>query len=175
MTREDTLISRMARGDPEAAGELVELYYPEILRYCRWHVPNPSLAEDAAQETFLKAIRFFDRYTHRGKFRPFLYRIAANTCIDLARRQTGEVSLEELTAESASQGRELEAVQGELALQQMVRALPKEQREVVLLRFSQDLTLREIAGVLDLPLRTVQSRLRAALKKLKQEYEEGGI
>ncbi len=58
-------------------------------------------------------------------------------------------------------------------LRQMVAALPEPQREVVLLRFGQALTLREIAAVTGLPLRTVQSRLRAALKRLKHDYEKG--
>ena len=58
-------------------------------------------------------------------------------------------------------------------LRQMVAALPDPQREVVLLRFGQALTLREIAAVTGLPLRTVQSRLRAALKRLKRDYEKG--
>ena len=56
----------------------------------------------------------------------------------------------------------------------LIRTLPPEQREVVILRFSQDLTMREIGKVLELPLRTVQSRLRSALKKLKKIYQQEG-
>ena len=55
----------------------------------------------------------------------------------------------------------------------MVAHLPETQREIVLLRFAQSLTLREIAEVTALPLRTVQSRLRAALKHLRTIYEKG--
>lgn len=73
----DRWIERIVQGDEGALDELVEAFYPEILRYCLWHAPTPTLAEDAAQETFLKAIRFFDRYVHRGKFKAFLYQIAA--------------------------------------------------------------------------------------------------
>ena len=79
MTREEKLIQKIKQGDLSAADELIAMYYPEILRYCLWHAPDRSLAEDAVQETFLKALRYFDRYTHRGKFKSFLYRIAANT------------------------------------------------------------------------------------------------
>ena len=60
-----------------------------------------------------------------------------------------------------------------MMLRQLVDSLPQHQREIVLLRFGQDLTLREIAEVTDLPLRTVQTRLRAALKKLKAENKKG--
>ena len=174
MTREDKLIRRMEQGDSKAVEELIEMFYAEILRYCRFHVPDRSLAEDAAQETFLKVIRFHDRYTgSRGKFKPFLYQIAANTCIDMARRtRTLDVSLEQLTKEFACTERGYEDARSDLALRQITAGLPDEKRELILLRYGQDLTMREIAQITNLPLRTVQSRLRAALKKLKEAYRE---
>ncbi len=170
MTREDKLIQKMEQGDPGAAEELIALYYPEILRYCLWHTPDRSLAEDAAQETFLKAVRYFDRYIHKGKFKSFLYRIAANTCIDIRRKnQYPDISLEESGIDPAYSEPAFEAVRSDMALRQLVSGLPKNQREIVLLRFGQDLTIRETAELLNLPLRTVQSRLRSALKRLKAE------
>ncbi|MCI6535414.1 MAG: RNA polymerase sigma factor, partial [Lachnospiraceae bacterium] len=87
MTREDELILRIKQGDFNALDELITSYYPEILRYCLWHAPNRALAEDATQETFLKVIRYSDRYVHKGKFKSFLYQIASNTCIDLRRKK----------------------------------------------------------------------------------------
>ena len=170
MTREDELVKRMQLGDPSAADELIKMFYPDILRYCLWHAPNRSLAEDAVQETFLKAIRYFDRYTHKGKFRSFLYQIAANTCIDMQRKNRNhDISLEESEIDPPYLEPAFEILHSDLALIQLVDDLPEEQREIVLLRFGQDLTLREIAEVLHLPLRTVQSKLRSALKKLKAE------
>lgn len=173
MTREDKLIKRIEQGDTEAADELLELFYPEILRYCLWHAPNRSMAEDAAQETFLKFLRFYDRYAHRGKFKAFLYRIAANTCIDMGRKShLSDVSFQELTEELTYWEPGFEDVQSDIFLRQLVSSLPQEQREIVLLRFGQDLTLREISTVVNAPLRTVQSRLRTALKKLKKEFRK---
>ena len=170
MTREDELIQRIEQGDPCAVDELVALFYPDILRYCLWHAPDRSLAEDAAQETFLKAIRYFNRYTHKGKFKSFLYRIAANTCVDLRRknRQT-DIPLEESAIDPAYFEPAFEAIGSDMAISQLVNVLPKNQREIVLLRFGQVLTMREIAETLHLPLRTVQSRLRSSLKRLKTE------
>lgn len=170
MTREDELLKRIEQGDPNAADELIQMFYPDILRYCLWHAPNRSLAEDAVQETFLKAIRYFDRYTHQGKFKPFLYRIAANTCIDMKRKyRYPELSLEEAKVDPPYSEPAFEAIQSDMVLRQLVDSLPLPQQEIVLLRFGQDLTLREIAEVVNLPLRTVQTRLRAALKKLRTE------
>lgn len=143
MTREDELVKRMERGDPAAADELIKLYYPDILRYCLWHAPDRSLAEDAAQETFLKAIRYFDRYAHKGKFKPFLYRIAANTCIDMQRKNNRpDIPLEEMAVDPGRLEPAFENIHADMAVRQLVSSLPKQQREIVLLRFSQDLILR---------------------------------
>lgn len=87
MTREDEIFRKIEQGDSGGLDELVSLYYPEILRYCRWHTPDQATAEDAAQETFLKAVRHFDRYVHKGRFKAFLYQIAANTCVDMWRKR----------------------------------------------------------------------------------------
>ncbi len=170
MTREDKLIQRIEQGDLGAADELIAMFYPEILRYCLWHAPNRSLAEDAAQETFLKVIRYFDRYTHKGQFKAFLYQVAANTCIDMRRKnRCSDVSLEDSAIEPVYAEPAFDAIHADMALRQLIGSLPKDLQEIVLLRFGQDLTLQEIAKILHMPLRTVQSKLRRALKKLKAQ------
>ncbi len=174
--REDKLIKRIEQGDVTAADELIKAYYPEILKYCIWHVPNKTLAEDATQETFLKVIRYMDKYVHRGMFRAFLYKIASNTCIDMWRKQESIKELSEgmklgqMQMEMSYEESGFTEVQALLDLQRMIRILPEEQREIVILRFGHNLTIREIANILGIPFRTVQSRIRLALKKLKMEY-----
>lgn len=173
MTREDKLIQRIEQGDLSAAEELIAMFYPEILRYCIWHTPNRGLAEDAAQETFLKVIRYFDRYTHKGQFKSFLYQVAANTCIDIKRKNRYcDVSLEESAMDIEYSEPAFEDIHSDLVLRQLVNCLPEDLQEIVLLRFGQNLTIREIARILHMPLRTVQSRLRRALKKLKQKIPD---
>lgn len=172
MTREDQLIRQCKAGEQDALDELIRMYYPDILRYCLWHAPDRQSAEDATHETFIKMIRHFQSYTHRGHFRAFLYRIAANTCIDMQRNKwASTASLPEGLMIEERGYREADA---DADFQRLVASLPLEQRELVILRFAQQLTLREIAEVTGLPLRTVQSRLRAALKKLKSSLLEGG-
>lgn len=173
MTREEKLMMQTQQGDAEAVEELIGLLYPEILRYCLWHAPNRDLAEDAAQETFLKAIRYYDRYVHKGKCKAFLYRIAANTCVDMHRRmRAGESSIEEIPEELPCEEPGFQRIHDDLNFRRQIRALPPEQQEVLLLRFGQELTLRQIAQITGTPLRTVQSRLRAALKRLKSQIEK---
>ena len=172
MREEDQLVRRMAAGDAAAAEALVARYYDEILRYCRWHAPTRALAEDAAQETFLRFIRYAGRYEARGKLRALLYEIARHTCIDMARRRYLDDAPLEKAPEPAGEDATFAEAASRAALRELVRTLPEAQREIVLLRFGQELTLREIAAVTDLPLRTVQSRLRAALKRLRTTFEE---
>lgn len=173
MTREEKLMMQIQQGDAEAVEELIGLLYPEILRYCLWHAPNRDLAEDAAQETFLKAIRYYDRYVHKGTCKAFLYRIAANTCVDMHRRmRAGESSIEDIPEELPCEEPGFQRIHDDLNFRRQIRALPPEQQEVLLLRFGQELTLRQIAQITGTPLRTAQSRLRAALKQLKSQIEK---
>lgn len=73
----ETLLRRVQTGDADALDALVREYYPQILNYCRWHVPDAQQAQDAAQETFYKAVRWLDGCGgFAGQFRPFLYKIA---------------------------------------------------------------------------------------------------
>ncbi|MCI7179634.1 MAG: RNA polymerase sigma factor [Lachnospiraceae bacterium] len=167
------MILRIKQGEFNALDELITLYYPEILRYCLWHAPNRTLAEDATQETFLKVIRYSDRYVHKGKFKSFLYQIASNTCIDLRRKKwLTDTSLDELQIEFVYEEKGFEEVIEDIQLRHLVRNLPDESKEIVLLRFGQDLTIREISEIVDQPLRTVQSRLHSALKQIKKEIRK---
>lgn len=166
MSREEELIDQLNRGDRDCLDELIRLYYQEILRYCLWHTRDRFSAEDAAQETFLKAVRYLKQGVFRGNFKAFLYRIAGNICIDLWRKKGSEELAEDITYSESGFD---EAESGE-DLARLVKSLTPELREIILLRFAQELTLREIAQVTGKPLRTVQSRLRSALKILKKEY-----
>ena len=72
----------------------------------------------------------------------------------------------------AEQG--FEEAADQLFIKELVRKLEPSAQEIVILRFGQDLKLREIAGIMDMPMRTVQSKLRAALKELKTQLMKGG-
>lgn len=169
MVNEDNLLLRIEKGDSTGLDELVTAYYSDILRYCYWHTSDKQTAEDATQDTFLKAFRHLDTYIHKGKFRAYLYKIASNICIDYHRKkQTDELPDNLLERES-----QFEKVETEMYFSDAIRRLPVELQEIVLLRFVHDLKIKEIAQILNLPLRTVQSRLRSSLKKIKSEMTEG--
>ncbi len=167
MTREDELLYKIKKGDASCWEELISIYYEDIFRYCIYHSQDMDTAQDAVQETFLKVIRYFPHYQNRGKFRGFLYKIASNTCTDQWRRRKTEQLPENMEFMETGYARS----EAQVNFQYMVRNLPEELREVVYLKFAQELTLREIAMVVELPVRTVQSRIRRALKMMKCEME----
>lgn len=171
MTKEDRLFRELEKGSDTALEELTGMYYPDIFQYCLWHMPNRPAAEDAAQETFLKALRYFDRYTHKGQFRAFLYRIAANTCIDMKRKKWPNEPITENICVMEDPYAQIEAREDFMLL---LTGLSEETKEMLILRYQQDLTVKEVAEVMNLPMRTVQSRLRRTLKKLKEKLLEGG-
>ena len=158
------IFERLGRGDASALDELIGAYYPEILRYCLRHTPTRECAEDAAQETFLNCVRHIDAYAHRGHFRAWLYKIASNVCADIYRRAR---PAEELPDEAAEE-RGYERAELKTDLERALARLPEAQRELLLLRYAHGLTLREAAEIQSLPLRTAQSRLRAALRAMKK-------
>ena len=173
MTREKKLIRQIEYGDKGALGELIEMYYADILRYCSWHTSGAVYAEDATQETFLKAVRYLDTTGFKGEFRPFIYKIARNTCIDLARkRYQDDTNLEQLEQEPRYSEAGFEKTEDDVWLQQLISNLEPESQEILLLRFGQNLTIRETAQTMGLPLRTVQSKLRSLLKRLKTEFQQ---
>lgn len=169
VAREDELIKQIQNGRRECLDELISLYYPAILRYCLWHMPDRESALDATQETFLKLVRFLDKYEDRGAFRSFLYRIAANTCNDFKRRHTVTETLSEIMTETiCAPDKDYQTVEDRQVLAAALTHLDDTARELVLLRFGQELTLREISDIEGLPLRTVQTKLRRAVKKLRE-------
>lgn len=170
MDRENDLLRKVTQGDPQSLEELMQLYYPQLFRYCLWHTPSREAAEDAVQETVLKLIRYMDRYRHRGQFRTFAYKIAQNTCIDLARKRKVEtVSMEELEQDIPCCENAFAAVEADDQILRLTAGLPAELKEVILLRYAQGLTIREISEVTAVPLRTAQSRLNRARKQIQKE------
>lgn len=172
--REEMLLKKLKEGEESALEQLVCLYYPDILRYCIWHAPDRHLAEDAAQETFLKAINYVGACGFSGKFKAFLYKIALNTCRDMQKNKWSKrMPLDAVVDEVSYEDGGFTDVEETLAIRAYTRGLDNLSQEIILLRFRQNLKLREIAEVLGVPMRTVQSKLRAALRRIEKELGGG--
>ena len=85
--------------DREQVLQLYDAYSDDVYRLACSYLLDPHNAQDAVQETFLKVFRYFGDYRHRGHFRAFLYRVAANVCADIRRRRTWDPMPEQVSFE----------------------------------------------------------------------------
>ena len=161
-TSDFLLVHRARAGDEEACERLVRKYYPSIYQYCLLHIYDTYEAEDLTQEVFARAFASLDRYREYGKVKNYLYTIAGNVV-------KKDIPLEELP-EAESENR-VDTVGIRLDIEQAVRKLPEELREVAILSFFQELKQREIAGLLQIKLSLVKYRIGRAKELLIKELE----
>lgn len=166
---DDVLVERIKLGDEKAAEKLIKRYYAPILLYCKKHCFNQEKAEDLTQETFLKLFKNLSGYQGKRKFKAYLYTIASHLCIDESRR------IKECFLENGEEIRDdcnaLHWVEDKSVLDSLLAVLSPVQREAVILRFGEELSFWEIAGVMGCNMRTAQSRVRNALKIMRKEQE----
>src|SRR5262245_58808030 len=171
------LVVGLRRGDPDVLDNLIQTYQHRLFRYLLSLTGNRATAEDLFQETWLRVLERGHQYRSQWKFEVWLFSIARHLVIDEVRRKKG-ASLDELAEtdegprfQPASAGPSpLEEVvageEGERIAQQLSR-LPAVYREVLILRFREDLALEEIATIIRAPLSTVKSRLYRAVETLR--------
>lgn len=140
--------------------------YDKIYRYCYFKTYNSQLAEDLTQEAFLK---YFSHtlYINHGKSLAYLYTIAKNLCVDYYRRNK-EILLED-EVEVATPYHNIET---SIAVQQAIKTLPIEIQEIILLRFSNELSIGEISEITSLSRFTIYRRIKEGLKQLKSVLRE---
>ncbi len=145
-------------------------YGSSLLRMCYLYLRDASLAEDAVQDTFLKACNKLGSFRHESSEQSWLMRIAINTCKDYLRmawfrRVDRRVSLESLP--DAAQ----EPAMSDSTVVEEVMRLPAKYKDVVLLRYYQEMKLKQVGETLGIPIDTVKSRLKHANKMLHQRLE----
>jgi len=184
---ESELVRAAQRGDQGAFGRLVEQNQGKIYSLCCRMTGNPDDAADLTQEAFLNAWRGLGKFGGQSAFSTWLYRLAANACIDFLRREKRRTALSmtledgededyqaDLPDERWAPERELERGETRRALQEGLRALSPEHRQVLLLRETEGLSYQEIAQVLDLEEGTVKSRIARARMALKDYLQKSG-
>ncbi len=180
------LVATAVSGVEGSFEELVRRYQRPISAYVYRMVGNYESALDLTQEIFIKVYSSLDRYRAEFKFSTWIYKIAHNAAVDhLRRTATREQSLVvgpegdqfDLPIESGRLSPEQESEQRErrVEIETVVRALPANYRELIILRHSQDLSYEEIVEVTGLPLGTVKNRLFRAREMMRQQFVEKGI
>jgi RNA polymerase sigma-70 factor, ECF subfamily len=167
MSRADVALILAAKGgSSDALAALFDRYWPAVWRAAYAVSGQRELANDAAQDAFLRAAGALSSFDHRRPLQPWLVRIAVNRAIDLLRVQRRLVSIEESDDPAAFDEPTLD---DELLVS--VGRLDPERRAVVALHYWFDYTTPEIAEVLGIPVGTVASRLSRALNDLRLQLE----
>jgi RNA polymerase sigma-70 factor, ECF subfamily len=181
--RENAAIARgLKRQDPELLDQLIETYQHRLMRYLLFLTNKREVAEDLFQEVWIRVLRRGSQYNGKARFDTWIFTIARNLVIDLSRKRT-MASLDEMReGNDDSESRPFEIVQdGPSPLEQfqyrenasevatVLLTLDPAYREVLTLRFHEEMSLDEIATVTRAPLSTVKSRLYRGLAALKPE------
>lgn len=174
-------IAKLRRRDPDALAALIERYQYRLYRYLLRLVGSPTTAEDLFQQTWLRVVEKIRRYDTRRSFEAWLFSVARNLTIDhLRRRQpesldepppSGKLLAERLPATSPDALEQFLQWERVNLLTEKIGELPAIHREVLTLRFEEEMKLEEISEVTGAPLSTVKSRLRRALESLRQRLE----
>lgn len=173
------LISRARGGDRDAFGALVEQYRDNVYRLAYRMCGNAYDADEAAQEAFVAAWRALPNFRGDAKFSTWLYRLTTNAAIDVMRREkrhqtVGDGEMMELADDADSPQETVERTEQQEAVQKALATLSEEYREVLLLRYMEELDYAEIAEVLQLPSGTVKSRINRAKAALKAALLKSG-
>jgi len=183
------VIQRAQRRDPEAYDRLIEQYSPRLYGYFYRLTGSKHDAEDLLQELFVRLVRTIGNYKHEGKFDGWLFRIALNLVRDRVRRRKTAKSaglmqqsytptdekdlLARLPDNSAGQPDEiLQRAEQIDRMQQAVKKLPEPEREVIMMRHFSQMSFREIAQAMNVPLGTALARGHRGLARLRNLMED---
>lgn len=182
MNEEMAWVVQAQQGSDEAFTKLVEAYQTHVYNLCYRMLGEPESAEDAAQETFLRAYQHLHRYDSKRPFATWLLSIAAHYCIDrLRRRRFSMISVDQDEDEGGFElpdvdapNPESEAVHSEQRqrLQGLLKHLDSVDRAAIVLRYWEDCSEAEIAEALNLTVSAVKSRLHRARRELAGLWQE---
>lgn len=187
MTDDATSIVRgLRQRDPHFLDRLIEQYQYRLFRYLLSLTANRERAEDFFQETWVRVLERGHQYDGKWKFEAWLFAIARNLVLDWHRRKKPQ-SLDSLTDPQEGTGFDVkdessltplqQVLEGEARgnVQRSLETIPAAYREVLVLRFQEEMQLDEIAAVLTAPISTVKSRLYRGLEALRVSVQRGAV
>ncbi|MCF6093868.1 RNA polymerase sigma factor SigW [Microaerobacter geothermalis] len=181
---EKRLAQLAKKGDRQAFAELVDIYKDKVYHLAYRMLGNTQEAEDIGQETFLRVYSNLARYDEGYKFSTWIYRIATNLCIDRLRKRRQVYSLDaevegtdglDMYSQISDQrkGPEEEILTSELqgVIQDAIHQLPPKYKNVIILRYVNDLSIQEISEILDIPVPTVKTRIHRGREALRKKLQ----
>lgn len=184
---DEQLVRMYIDGNNAAFDTLLQRHQAKLYSYILRIVKNEEIANDIFQDTFIKIIMTLKqgRYTENGKFGAWLTRIAHNLIIDFYRQEKSEnsVSTDDETTNLLNRRDLCEENIEDLLVNDQIRAdvrkiidaLPDPQREVVMMRYYNDMSFKEIADVTGVSINTALGRMRYALMNMRRIAEENNI
>jgi RNA polymerase sigma-70 factor (ECF subfamily) len=179
---ESALAARAAAGDEAAFEELVNKYSRAMLDYCRRLVGDATVAEDLAQETFVKFYLGLSNFDPTKAVSPYLYRIAHNHCLDWLRKKKvpmvalvwkdedgGEDRVADVSDSSLAPDELVERAEVRQAIDEALASLSPTYRSALIMRHREGMSYEEIAEALRMPLGTVKARIHRGREKLQQK------
>ena len=180
---DEDLMLRYREGDLHAFEELYNRHRLGLYRFIAWRSPRVDWVEEVVQDSWANLHHARARYQPDASFRTYLYQIARNRLLDLLRQQQHVLAAElgtgtdgrdvfdvlaDAAHDSVSPDALLDEKQRNDGLQKALAALPGEQKEALVLQQFSGMSLEEIAAVVSAPVETVKSRLRYAMRKLRE-------
>jgi len=184
-TEEAQIAAGLRRRDPDVLDALIEQYQHRLLRYLTHMTGNRAWAEDLFQETWIRVLEKGHQYDGKSRFATWLMTIAHNVAIDHLRKRT-TASLDEMrdpedaapfepVATGSSPFDQAAAAEDRVRIQAALEQLPAIFREVLVLRFQEQLKLEEIAKLVGIPLATVKTRLYRGVQALRPTLGGGAL
>jgi RNA polymerase sigma factor (sigma-70 family) len=180
------LVHLYIKGNEDCLAHLIKRHQRSIFTAIYLLVKNRPLAEDIFQETFIKIIHTLraGNYNEEGKFGPWAVRIGRNLTIDYIRKQKRDMTITDSEGNDifsylqiAEESREDKLIQyqTEQSIKELVKRLPDEQREVLIMRHWGNLSFKEIADTTGVSINTALGRMRYALNNLRKMMEQQGV
>ena len=169
------LVEQTIRGSRSAFDQLLDRYWSSAVSLARSYTHNLTDAEEAAQDAFVLAYQRIGQLRDARRFGGWLFTIVARRCLEASRRRRPTpVEDVEVLGESLAEGTpepESESVVVRDSIQRAIAALPEHYRAVVVLRYGQDMSVKDISRTLDRPLGTVVSQIFRANRVLREQLQ----
>ena len=170
---DERLLIEAAQNDPSRFAELYEQHFNRVYAYVARRVRDRAEIQDLTAQVFHKALANLGKFKWRGSpFAAWLYRIAANAISDRARQKTREANNQSEPVSGGSAATDLEAVERRARLFGAVDKLPEDQRRVIVMRFADEQSIREIADELGRSEGAVKQLQFRALENLRKRLNE---
>jgi len=183
------VIFQAQKGNPAAFDELVDRYSTRLYGYFYRLTGSQHDAEDLLQELFVRLVRMINKYQHQGRFDSWLFRIATNLVRDRVRRVKSAKAMGLMTQNRADSDKDghfahqpdssaetpaeaLSRAEQIDLMQQAIERLPDSEREVILMRHFSEMSFREIAETMEIPLGTALARAHRGLGRLREMMED---